>query len=107
MFSPSPIPVNALGKFRLVAWAEGDEETIVCETIHATKGLERNAIIMVNLDAEPDETVTYVGASRAVAYLSVVGSPTLGALLGLVQHDAPTAGSPASSSPKMRSTSAS
>jgi hypothetical protein len=90
----APISLPDFGNVQLVAWPERDEETIVCETIHATKGLERNAVIMVNLDAEPDATVTYVGASRAVAYLSVIGSPTLGALLGLVQNDAPSAGPP-------------
>jgi hypothetical protein len=90
----TPIPVHDFGNIQLVAWLERDEETIVCETIHATKGLERNAVIMVNLDAEPDATVTYVGASRAVAYLSVIGSPALGALLGLAENNAPSAGTP-------------
>jgi hypothetical protein len=34
-------------------------------------------VILVNRDEEPDATLTYVGASRAVAYLAIVGSQAL------------------------------
>jgi hypothetical protein len=67
----------------LVPWNKRDEGAVICETIHATKGLEREAVIVVNLDEEPDEATTYIGASRAMAFLTVVGSPALGQQLGL------------------------
>jgi hypothetical protein len=66
-----------IGDVRLCRWSERDEDTIVCETIHSTKGLERSAVILVNMDENPDPTLTYVGASRAVAFLAVVGTQAL------------------------------
>lgn len=68
---------------RLVPWNKRDEGAVVCETIHATKGLEREAVIVVNLDEQPDDATTYIGTSRAMAFLAVVGSPALGEQLGL------------------------
>ena len=61
----------------LVRW----EETIVCETAHRSKGLERSAVIYVDTSTSPDQQLLYVGASRAVAWLFVVGSAELGAVL--------------------------
>lgn len=65
------------GDYRVVRWQDRDEESVVCETIHRTKGLERNAVIFVNMDEEPDSRLTYVGASRATAFLSVIGREAL------------------------------
>jgi len=60
----------------LVRWEERDEGKIVCETIHRVKGLERLAIIMVDLDDAPDTMTDYIGASRAILHLvKVVGLP--------------------------------
>ncbi len=65
--------VEGTAEFALKVWQERDEDSIVCETIQGTKGIERQAIILVNLDAEPNIDLTYIGASRAVAFLAVVG----------------------------------
>jgi Nuclease-related domain/AAA domain len=78
-----PLSTDGLESINLVPWSEREEGSVICETIHATKGLEREAVILVNLDAEPDLATTYIGASRAIAFLAVVGSPSLGAQLGL------------------------
>ena len=59
--------------WKLTQWRDRDEDTIICETVHRTKGLERLAIVLVDLDDEPDSTLAYVGASRASVFLSVVG----------------------------------
>jgi len=80
-----PIEREGRDPVQLVGWADRDEEGVICETIHATKGLEREAVILVNVDEEPDEATTYIGASRAVMYLAVVGREALGAQLGLVK----------------------
>ena len=65
------------GDFTLGRWEERSEEVIPCETIHRTKGLERNAVILVDMDEDPDPTLTYVGASRASAFLSIIGREAL------------------------------
>ena len=66
-----------VGEVTLCRWSDRDEDNIVCETIHSTKGLERSAVIVVNRDEAPDATLTYVGTSRAVAFLAVIGSQAL------------------------------
>lgn len=53
----------------LVRWEQRDEGKIVCETIHRVKGLERLAIIMVDLNENPDTMTDYIGASRAILHL--------------------------------------
>ena len=63
--------------YRISSWDDRDEESIVCETIHKTKGIERTAIIVADLSDRPSKTLLYIGASRAVAYLAIVGSQAL------------------------------
>ena len=58
----------------LVRWEGRDEGKVVCETIHRVKGLERPAIIMVNLNEEPDTMTNYIGASRAILHLVKVSA---------------------------------
>ena len=58
----------------LVRWEGRDEGKVVCETIHRVKGLEKLAIIMVDLDNEPDEMTDYIGASRAMLHLVKVSA---------------------------------
>ena len=66
-----------VGDFNLCAWADRDEDHVAIGTIHGTKGLERLAVILVNFDDEPDQKLTYIGASRAVMYLAVIGQNAL------------------------------
>lgn len=61
--------LNANLPCRLARWNERDEESIVCETIHRTKGLERLAIIYVDLDSSRDRRLEYVGTGRAMLHL--------------------------------------
>jgi hypothetical protein len=63
--------------FPLCKWADRDEEHYPFGTIHGTKGLERMAVILIDDDEEPDLTLTYIGASRAVMYLAVIGQKAL------------------------------
>ena len=65
------------GEFVLGRWEDRSEDVIPCETIHRTKGLERNAVILVDMDENPDPTLTYVGVSRASAFLSIIGREAL------------------------------
>jgi len=57
----------------LARWADRSEDKILCETVHRTKGLERTAVILVDMSGEPDKTLLYIGASRAVSVLRLVG----------------------------------
>jgi len=69
---------NALAReFAFVKWQDRDEDAVVCETVHRTKGLERQAVVLVNLDEEPDRTIVYIGVSRASAHLAIVGRESL------------------------------
>jgi ATP-dependent exoDNAse (exonuclease V) alpha subunit len=49
----------------------------VCETIHRTKGLERDAALVVTVDDDLEDHLLYVGMSRAVSKLVVVGPEAL------------------------------
>ena len=56
----------------LVAWEKRDEGSVFCETIHRSKGLERLAVILVDLDEKREVITDYIGASRAILHLSVI-----------------------------------
>ena len=60
----------------------GDE--IICENVHRLKGLEFDTVILAAIDDDIDEKVLYVGVSRAVSELIVIGPRALGERLGLV-----------------------
>jgi len=60
----------------LVGWEKRDEGAIVCETIHRSKGLERLAIIMIDLDEKREVITDYIGSSRAMLHLSVISRKT-------------------------------
>ena len=66
-----------VGDFQLASWVDRDEDHVAIGTIHGTKGLERLAVILVNFDDAPDPKLTYIGASRAVLYLAVIGQKAL------------------------------
>jgi len=51
--------------------------------VHRTKGLERTAVILVDMSGEPDTTLLYIGASRAVSSLTLVGPPQLAHAAGV------------------------
>ena len=65
------------GGFACTTWEDRHGGDIVCETIHRMKGLERDAVILMTTDDHLEEHLLYVGMSRAVSRLLVVGPPTL------------------------------
>ena len=67
----------------LVPWEDAGGGAAVCENVHRAKGLEADAVILVGLEDDPDDTLLYVGVSRAVTELVVVGTQALGDRLGL------------------------
>lgn len=59
----------------IARWEERDEIRIVCETIHRTKGLERLAIIYIDLDTNRSRQLEYVGTGRAMLHLVAIVAP--------------------------------
>jgi len=82
------------------SWEDRDEGVVICQTIHRTKGLEATAVILVAPEDEPDAQLVYIGVSRAIWSLTLVGTAPLAALTGLTPdgQESPTRSS--HSSPK-------
>ena len=53
-------------------WDDQEDGVVICETIHRAKGLERLAVIVVDVDAEASKELEYVGSSRAILHLTVI-----------------------------------
>ena len=60
--------------------------TILCDTIHRFKGLERDVIVLVELrpDDERLEKLLYIGASRAKHHLVVIVPPEVSQRFGII-----------------------
>ena len=71
------IRAESPGGFACAAWEDRHDGDIVCETIHRMKGLERDAVIVVTADDDLGDHLLYVGMSRAVSRLVVVGPRAL------------------------------
>jgi ATP-dependent exoDNAse (exonuclease V) alpha subunit len=55
----------------------------VCETIHRSKGLEFDVVILIAMSEEVSDSLLYVGASRAVSLLTVISPPSVAVRLGI------------------------
>lgn len=64
-------------------WEERDEGSVVCETAHRTKGLEATAVILVTTEDEPTQRLAYVGASRAIWSLTLIGPRAFAEMFGI------------------------
>jgi hypothetical protein len=75
---------NGLG---LVGWEQWSTSPgsghVLCENVHRLKGLEFDTVIFVAMHNEPEEDLLYVGISRAVSELFVVGPRELAERLRL------------------------
>lgn len=71
------------GFYNCTSWEQRGDGNIVCETVHRSKGLEFDAVILVADRPDISDLHLYVGASRAVSLLTVVGPPGLDRRLGL------------------------
>ena len=69
------------GGFACAPWEDRHGGDIVCETIYRMKGLERDAVILATEDDDLGDHLLYVGMSRAVSRLVVVGPSVLMARL--------------------------
>jgi len=68
----------------LGSWDERDNKT-VCETERRMKGTEFDTVILVDPEFRMDDRALYIGISRAINQLFVVGSRELGERLRLLK----------------------
>ena len=75
-------------EYAFVPWDGGDPMAIVCENVHRIKGLEYDHVILVahDPDKEVADDLLYVGASRAVMSLTVIGPPAVGDRLDITDR---------------------
>ncbi|MBU6330762.1 MAG: ATP-binding domain-containing protein, partial [Acidobacteria bacterium] len=71
----------------LVRWEDRERGAVLCENVHRLKGLEFDTVILAATgDIKPDEeALLYVGVSRAVSELIVIGPRAFADRLGLVR----------------------
>lgn len=56
---------------------------VACENVHRIKGLEADTVILATPTPEVPDPLLYIGISRAVSQLVLVGPEALAARLGL------------------------
>lgn len=67
----------------LVSWENVADGHVLCETVHRTKGLEYDVVILVAPHQDAREQLLYVGASRAVSRLVLVSPTEVALRLGI------------------------
>jgi hypothetical protein len=74
-----------LEEYAFVRWDDSDPMAILCENVHRVKGLEYDHVILVVHGEKVRDELIYVGASRAVMSLTIIGPPAMAARLGLAE----------------------
>jgi hypothetical protein len=70
--------------YAFVPWEGGQSTAIICENVHRVKGLEFDYVILAASAADAvTDALLYVGVSRAIAGLTVVGPRAIAERLGL------------------------
>ena len=69
----------------LVRWEDRGPGRVACENVHRIKGLEADTVILATPTAEVADVLLYVGISRAISQLIIVGPEALADRLGLAQ----------------------
>lgn len=64
-------------------WEHRTEDVALCETVHRGKGLERAAVIVVDITDAPEPQLVYIGASRAMWSLTLVGKDVMAEVAGV------------------------
>ena len=74
-------------EFAFVPWEQGQPTTIICENVHRVKGLEFDYVVLVATADDAVSRVTdallYVGVSRAIFGLTVIGPRSIANRLGI------------------------
>ena len=73
--------------YAFVPWEGGASTAIICENVHRVKGLEFDYVILAASAADAvTDALLYVGVSRAIAGLTVVGPRAIAERLGLASQ---------------------
>ena len=72
------------GGYACSTYEEREDQKIVCETVHRSKGLEFDAVIFATSSSSARDELLYVGLSRAVSLLTVIAPVPILQRLGLV-----------------------
>jgi len=70
-------------EYSMVSWEDMSAMDILCENVHRVKGLEYDHVILVAHTEDISNDLLYVGASRAVMSLTVIGPKSIGERMGL------------------------
>jgi hypothetical protein len=73
------------GGYNCASWEEREDQNVVCETVHRTKGLEYDAVVFATTSTEVKDHLLYVGMSRAISILTVIAPAPVLERLGLVE----------------------
>ena len=73
------------GGYNCTSWEDREDGNIVCETVHRTKGLEYDVVILATTSTTARDDLLYVGASRAVSLLTVIAPAEVGEKLSLTE----------------------
>lgn len=68
---------------QLGRWEDRAEGQVACENVHRIKGLEADTVILASPDPTVTDTLLYVGISRAISQLVLVGPQALATRVGL------------------------
>lgn len=67
----------------LVPWEDRGIGQVACENVHRIKGLEADCVLLASPTAEVADVLLYVGISRAISQLVLIGPEALAARVGL------------------------
>lgn len=68
---------------QLVPWEARSETHVACENVHRIKGLEADCVLLASPTADVSDALLYVGISRAISQLVLIGPEALAGRVGL------------------------
>lgn len=75
-------------RLAMVSWEGGSPHAIVCENVHRIKGLEYDHVVLIAMpDHKVKDHLLYVGCSRAISSLTIIGPASVAQRLGLTPSD--------------------
>jgi DNA helicase IV len=66
-----------------VRWEDRGPTQVACENVHRIKGLEADCVLLASPTADVKDALLYVGISRAISQLTLIGPEALAARVGL------------------------
>jgi superfamily I DNA/RNA helicase len=70
-------------ELQLVRWEDRSPTQVACENVHRIKGLEADCVLLASPTADVKDALLYVGISRAISQLALIGPEGLAARVGM------------------------